>query len=326
VKAITMTEPGGPDVLTWSEVPDVSPGPGEVLVDVAASAVNRADLLQREGNYAPPPGASPYLGLEASGRIVALGPDVEGWTVGDEVTALLSGGGYAERVAVPAGQVLPVPSGVGLVSAAALPEVVSTVWSNVFMLAGLRPGETLLIHGGTSGIGTMAIQLAKAVGARVFVTVGSPEKAEAARALGADLAINYKEEDFVAAVREATDGRGVDVILDNMGAKYLPRNIDALAPNGRLVVIGLQGGSRGELDLAKLMAKRAAVLATTLRGRPADEKAAIVSSVREHVWPLIESGQVKPVVDRVLPMSEAAEAHRVVQDSKHIGKVLLARE
>ncbi|MGZ4429940.1 MAG: zinc-binding dehydrogenase, partial [Nocardioidaceae bacterium] len=197
---------------------------------------------------------------------------------------------------------------------------------NVFMLAGLRPGETLLIHGGTSGIGTMAIQLAKAVGARVFVTVGSPEKAEAARALGADLAIDYKEEDFVAAVREATDGRGVDVILDNMGAKYLPRNIDALAPNGRLVVIGLQGGSRGELDLAKLMAKRAAVLATTLRGRPADEKAAIVSSVREHVWPLIESGQVKPVVDRVLPMSEAAEAHRVVQDSTHIGKVLLARE
>jgi putative PIG3 family NAD(P)H quinone oxidoreductase len=324
MKAITIPEPGGPEVLTWTDVPDPEPGPGEVLVEVTATAVNRADLLQREGHYAPPPGASPYPGLECSGRIAALGPDVAGWAVGDEVCALLSGGGYAEKVAVPAGQLLPVPPGVTVQDAAALPEVVSTVWSNVFMLAGLRPDETLLVHGGTSGIGTMAIQLARNLGARVIVTAGTDEKLQRSRELGADVAINYREEDFVEAVRAATDGHGADVILDNMGAKYLARNIAALALNGRLVVIGMQGGTKAELDLGALMGKRAAVLATSLRARPPDEKAAIVAAVREHVWPLLESGAVHPVVDRVLPMADAADAHRVVEAGEHVGKVLLA--
>ncbi|HEX6920312.1 MAG TPA: NAD(P)H-quinone oxidoreductase [Actinomycetes bacterium] len=329
MKAITIPTPGGPDVLTWADVPDAEPGPGEVLVEVAASAVNRADLLQRQGHYDPPPGASPYLGLECSGRVAALGPDLpegHGWSVGDEVCALLSGGGYAERVAVPVGQVLPVPTGLTLVEAAALPEVVCTVWSNVFMLAGLQPDETLLVHGGASGIGTMAIQLARSVGAQVFVTAGSQEKLEACRALGASVTINYRDDDFVAAVRDATGGRGVDVVLDNMGAKYLARNVDALAVNGRLVVIGLQGGTRAELDLGTLLAKRAAVLATVLRARPPGEKATIVASVREHVWPLFEAGEVRPVVHRVLPMTEAGRAHEIVEASEHIGKVLLALE
>lgn len=329
MKAITIPTPGGPDVLTWADVPDAEPGPGEVLVEVAASAVNRADLLQRQGHYDPPPGASPYLGLECSGRVAALGPDLpegHGWSVGDEVCALLSGGGYAERVAVPVGQLLPVPTGLTLVEAAALPEVVCTVWSNVFMLAGLQPDETLLVHGGASGIGTMAIQLARSVGAQVFVTAGSQEKLEACRALGASVTINYRDDDFVAAVRDATGGRGVDVVLDNMGAKYLARNVDALAVNGRLVVIGLQGGTRAELDLGTLLAKRAAVLATVLRARPPGEKATIVASVREHVWPLFEAGEVRPVVHRVLPMTEAGRAHEIVEASEHIGKVLLALE
>jgi putative PIG3 family NAD(P)H quinone oxidoreductase len=323
MKAITIPEPGGPEALTWTDVPDPEPGPGEVLVEVVATAVNRADLLQREGRYAPPPGASPYPGLECSGRIVELGRGVEEWAVGDDVCALLSGGGYAEKVAVPAGQLLPVPAGVTVQDAAALPEVVSTVWSNVFMLAGLRPEETLLVHGGTSGIGTMAIQLARNLGARVIVTAGTEEKLRRSRELGADVAINYREEDFVEAVHAATDGHGADVILDNMAAKYLGRNIAALAVNGRLVVIGMQGGTKAELDLGALMGKRAAVLATSLRARPPEEKAAIVASVREHVWPLLESGAVRPVVDRVLPMAAAAEAHRVVEAGEHIGKVLL---
>jgi putative PIG3 family NAD(P)H quinone oxidoreductase len=325
MKAIVVPQPGGPEVLSWEEVPDPTPGPGEVLVDVAASAVNRADIMQREGHYDPPPGAPPYLGLEVSGRIAELGEGVQGWQVGDEVCALLSGGGYAEKVAVPAGQLLPVPAGLDLVQAAALPEVTCTVWSNVFMTAGLRPEETFLVHGGSSGIGTMAIQLARNVGARVAVTAGSEEKLRRCRELGAQILINYKDVDFVAALHEATEGRGADVILDNMGAKYLARNIDALAPNGRLVVIGLQGGAKAELDLGVLMRKRAAVIATTLRARPAQEKAAIVASVREHVWPLIESGQVRPVVDRILPMEQAAEAHRLVEASSHVGKVVLTR-
>jgi len=324
MNAITIPEPGGPEALRWAEVADPAPEPGEVLIEVAATAVNRADLLQRQGSYPPPQGAPPYPGLECSGRIEATGVEVEGWAVGDQVCALLAGGGYAEKVAVPAGQVLPKPASVGLVDAAALPEVVCTVWSNVFMLAGLRPGETLLVHGGASGIGTMAIQLAKAVGAGVCVTAGSPEKLERCRALGADVAISYREENFVARVRDETHGRGADVILDNMGAAYLGRNLDALAVNGRLVVIGLQGGTRAELDLGKLLGKRAAVLATSLRGRPGDEKAAIVASVRENVWPLVESGRIRPVVDRILPLTDAAEAHRVVEASEHVGKVVLA--
>ncbi|KJK56804.1 NAD(P)H-quinone oxidoreductase [Saccharothrix sp. ST-888] len=321
--AITIPEPGGPEALTWAEVPDPVPAAGEVLVEVTATAVNRADLLQRQGFYNPPEGASPYPGLECAGRIVALGAGVAGWAVGDEVCALLSGGGYAERVAVPVGQLLPLPKGLGPTDAAALPEVVATVWSNLFMVAHLRPAETVLLHGGASGIGTMAIQLAKAVGARVLVTAGSPEKLARCAELGADVGIDYRQQDFVAAVREATGGAGVDVILDIMGAKYLQRNVDALATSGRLVIIGLQGGTKGELDLNTLLRKRAAVAATNLRGRPIAEKAAIVAAVREHVWPLIEAGVVKPVVDRVLPLAAAADAHRVVEAGEQVGKVVL---
>ncbi|MFK0236511.1 NAD(P)H-quinone oxidoreductase [Streptomyces vinaceus] len=321
--AITIEQPGGPEALVWAEVPDPVAGEGEVLVDVAASAVNRADILQRQGFYDPPPGSSRYPGLECSGRIAALGPGVSGWAVGDEVCALLAGGGYAERVAVPVGQLLPVPAGVDLVTAAALPEVVCTVWSNVFMVAGLRPGETLLVHGGSSGIGTMAIQLAKAVGATVAVTAGGPEKLARCKELGADVLIDYREQDFVAELRAATGGAGADVILDIMGAKYLARNLDALAVNGRLAVIGLQGGVKAELNLGALLAKRAAITATSLRARPLDEKAAIVAAVREHVWPLVASGRVNPVVQEAFPMREAPEAHRTMESSTHVGKLLL---
>lgn len=321
--AITIPEPGGPEALVWAEVPDPVPGEGEVLVDVVSSAVNRADVLQRQGFYNPPPGASPYPGLECAGRISAIGPGVTGWSVGDEVCALLAGGGYAEKVAVPVGQLLPVPAGLDLVLAAALPEVTATVWSNVFMVAHLRPAETLLVHGGSSGIGTMAIQLAKAVGARVAVTAGGSEKLARCAELGADILIDYREQDFVEEVAAATAGAGADVILDIIGAKYLDRNVQALAVNGRLAIIGLQGGAKGELNLGALLAKRAAVTATSLRGRPLAEKAAIVAAVREHVWPLVADGVVRPVVDRTLPMQDAAEGHRVMESSTHIGKVLL---
>ncbi len=324
MRAVTLPSHGGADVLTPAEVEDAVAGQGEVLVEVVATAVNRADVLQRKGLYNPPPGASPYPGLECSGRIAALGSGVAGWSVGDEVCALLSGGGYASLVAVPAGQLLPVPAGVSLVEAAALPEVVCTVWSNVIQLAALQPGEVLLVHGGTSGVGTMAIQLAARRGARVLCTVGSPEKAERAEAFGAERAIRYRDEDFVAVVRELTDGRGADVVLDNMGASYLARNVQVLAVAGRLVVIGLQGGATGELDLGALLAKRATVHATSLRARPEGEKAALVAAVLAGVWPAIEAGEVRPVIDRVLPLEDAAEAHRVMEGSMHIGKILLA--
>ena len=324
MKAVTITQPGGPEVLNWGEVPDLgTPGPGEVLIDVVASAVNRADLLQRQGFYDLPPGASPYPGLECSGHVAALGADVSGWSVGDAVCALLSGGGYAEQVLVPAGQLLPVPDGVNVVDAAGLPEVVSTVWSNVFMTAGLRPSEMLLVHGGGSGIGTMAIQLARANDARVAVTAGSPTKLERCRELGAQVLIDYHEEDFVSRVREATEGRGADVVLDVMGAKYLARNLTVLAVNGRLVIIGLQGGAKAEINLGQLLAKRAAVIGTTLRSRPADEKAAIIAAVREHVWPLIAAGRVRPVIHATFPMAQVSAAHAVVEESSHVGKVLL---
>jgi putative PIG3 family NAD(P)H quinone oxidoreductase len=316
MQAVTLPSFGGPEVLTLAEVPDAVAGPGEVLVDVAATAVNRADLLQRQGFYNPPAGASPYPGLECSGVISALGEGVAGWAVGDEVCALLSGGGYASKVAVPVGQLLPIPAGVSLIDAAALPEVACTVWSNVFQLAALQPGEHLLVHGGTSGIGTFATQLAARHGARVTVTVGSPAKAARALELGASHAVLYKDEDFVAS-------GPYDVILDNMGAKYLGRNVEALATNGRLVVIGMQGGVAAELNLAMLLGKRAAVHATSLRARPAAEKAAIVSAVLAGVWPVIAAGEVKPVIDRVLPLSEVADAHRLLEESSHIGKVLL---
>ncbi|MCO6007430.1 NAD(P)H-quinone oxidoreductase [Actinoallomurus purpureus] len=315
--AIVIEKPGDPDVLRWTEVPDPVAGHDEVVLDVVAAGVNRADLMQRRGFYPPPEGAPEYPGLEASGRVAAVGAGVTGWKVGDEACALLSGGGYATRVAVPAGQLLPVPRGLSLVEAAALPEIACTVWSNVFMLARLRPGESFLVHGGAGGIGTMAIQLAKAHGARVLCTAGSAEKLEQCRRLGADVAINYRTEDFVQAARP------VDVILDNIGAEYLPRNIEALGTGGRLVVIGLQGGRVGELDLGTLLTKRAAVHATSLRAQPLEEKAQIVAAVREHVWPLVESGAVRPVVDRTLPMAEAAEAHRVMEDGGHVGKIVL---
>ncbi|MBI4944311.1 MAG: NAD(P)H-quinone oxidoreductase [Actinobacteria bacterium] len=321
--AVVVTAPGGPEVLSLQEVPDPVAGPGQVVLAVAASAVNRADIMQRMGHYPPPPGAPEHPGLEASGTVVEVGEGVEGWAVGDEACALLAGGGYAEKVAVDAGQLLPVPEGVSLVDAAALPEVTCTVWSNVFMLAGLRPSETLLVHGGSSGIGTMAIQLARQVGATVAVTAGSAAKLAACEALGATILVNYREQDFVEVVREATGGRGADVVLDNMGAKYLGRNVDVLATAGRLVVIGLQGGTKAELDLGTLLRKRAAVLATTLRSRPAAEKATIVASVREHVWPLVADGVVRPVVHTRIPLAEAARAHALVEASDHIGKVLL---
>ena len=323
MRAVIATEPGGPEVLTPSDVPDLSPGRGEVVIDVVASAVNRADLLQRQGFYPPPPGASDIIGLECSGRIATVGDGVERWQVGDEVCALLAGGGYAEQVLVPAGQVMPVPQGVDVETAAALPEVACTVWSNVFMVAHLRPEETLLVHGGAGGIGTMAIQLAHALGARVITTAGSAEKLEVCRSLGADVAVNYREQDFVEEVRSATDGRGVDVILDNMGAKYLTRNVDALATEGRLVIIGMQGGTKGELDLNTLLRKRAAVIATALRSRPVEEKSAICSAVTEHVWPLVASGDVKPVVHARFPLEEAAAAHAALEDGGAVGKVLL---
>ena len=321
--AVVISEPGDPEVLQWTEVPDPRPGPGEVLVEVAAAGVNRADLMQRQGLYPPPPGAPPYPGLECSGTIAALGDDVTGWRLGDQVCALLSGGGYAERVAVPAGQLLPVPTGTTLVEAAALPETACTVYSNVFLTAGLAAGETLLVHGGGSGIGTMAIQLAKQAGVRVAVTAGSAQKLDACLALGADIAINYREEDFVDRLMADTDGHGADVILDIVGAAYLARNIAALAPDGRIANIGMQQGRRAELDFGTLMAKRAVISSTSLRARPAQQKAAIVAAVAEHVWPAVGAGLIRPVIDSELPMEEAARAHQIMADSTHTGKILL---
>ena len=320
MRAIVATEPGGPEVLRLTDVPDPVAGPGQALVRVAATAVNRADLLQRMGFYPPPPGAPDTIGLECSGTIVALGEGVSGWSVGDEVCALLAGGGYAELVAVPAGQLMPVPAGVSLVEAAALPEVACTVWANVFLAARLQPGERFLVHGGAGGIGTCAIQVAHAMGATVFATAGSADKLRACAELGADVPINYREQDFVGVLKDAG---GADVILDVMGAKYLARNVDALATGGRLVVIGLQGGTRAELDLGKLMSKRASVIATALRARPEPEKAAICAEVVEHVWPLVAAGQVRPVVHTSLPLADAAAAHALLESSDHVGKVLL---
>jgi putative PIG3 family NAD(P)H quinone oxidoreductase len=322
--AVVIEVAGGPEVLRQQQVPDAVAGPGEVLIAVAAAGVNRADVAQRQGFYDPPPGASSYPGLECSGTVAALGEGVTGWSIGAPCVALLAGGGYASLVAVPVGQVMPVPAGIDLITAAALPEVACTVWSNVFMTAALQPAEVLLVHGGSSGIGTMAIQLARAIGARVAVTAGSAEKLRRCAELGADVLVNYREQDFVEMVMAATDGHGADVILDVMGAKYLSRNVSVLATNGRLVVIGLQGGRSAELDLAALLAKRGAVIATSLRARPAAEKATICAAVVEHVWPLIAAGNVRPVVDRVLRLDEAALAHQVMESSQHIGKILLA--
>jgi len=323
VHAITMTGPGAADVLDWTEVPAPTPGPAEVVVAVRAAGVNRADLSQRAGHYPPPPGASPILGLECSGRIVAVGSDVQDWRVGDEVCALLAGGGYGEQVAVPAGQLLPIPAGLPLIRAAGLPEAACTVWSTVFQAAAARAGETLLVHGGTSGIGTFAIQLAHTLGVRVLTTAGTPDKCARAIALGAELAIDYRRDDFVAAVHSHTDGVGVDVILDVVGGEYLGRNLEALAPDGRLVILAMQRGRRAELDLALLMAKRATVYSAGLRARPLSQKAAIVAAVRSAVWPLVESGAIGVVVQAEVPMPQAAEAHRIMEAGHHVGKILL---
>jgi len=323
MRAVIASEPGGPEVLTVSELSDPSPGPDEVVLDMVATAVNRADTLQRQGKYPPPPGASEVLGLECSGVVSAVGSSVERLRVGDEVCALLAGGGYGEKVLVPAGQVMPKPAGVDLVTAGALPEVACTVWSNVFMVAALQRGDTLLVHGGAGGIGTMAIQLASALGARVLATAGSAAKLDLCRDLGADVAIDYHEQDFVEEVRSATDGRGADVILDNMGAAYLDRNVSALATEGRLVIIGMQGGVKGELNIGKLLSKRGAVIATSLRARPVPDKAAICAAVVEHVWPLIEDGSVRPVVHTTLPLEQAGEGHRMMEAGDHVGKIVL---
>jgi len=320
MRAVVASGTGGPEVLSVAEVPDVQPGPGEVLIAVAAAGLNRADLLQRQGFYPPPPGASEVIGMECSGTVAALGEGVTGWAVGEEVCALLAGGGYASLVAVPAGQVMPVPAGVDLVTAAAIPEVAATVWSNVFMVAGLQPDETLLVHGGAGGIGTFAIQLAHHLGARVLTTGGTPEKLAFCADLGADVTINYRDEDFVAVTQEAG---GADVILDNMGASYLGRNVHALATEGRLVIIGMQGGTTGELDISALLRKRGAVVATTLRARPSEEKAAICASVVEHVWPLVADGSVRPIVHGTMALEQVAEAHALMESGEHTGKILL---
>lgn len=323
MRAIVATEPGGPEVLAVTDLPDPVAGPGEVVVKVAAAGLNRADLLQRQGLYPPPPGASDVIGMECSGTIAALGEGVSGWSVGDEVCALLAGGGYAEQVAVPAGQVMPLPAGVGLVEAAALPEVACTVWSNLVMTARMQAGETLLVHGGAGGIGSFAIQLGKALGVTVLTTGGTPEKLAFCRSLGADVAIDYRADDFVAVAREHG---GADVVLDNMGAKYLARNVEALADGGRLVVIGLQGGAKAELDLNALMRKRASVAGTTLRSRPTDGprgKAAVCAEVVEHVWPLVEAGRIRPIIDTTIPLDRAREAHERMTSGEHTGKLLL---
>jgi putative PIG3 family NAD(P)H quinone oxidoreductase len=325
MRAVLETTPGGPEVLAVTDVPAPDLRPDGVRIRVRAAGINRADAMQREGRYPVPPGASRIFGLEVSGTVLELGPEVPGdagLAVGDDVVALLDSGGYAEEVVAPAAQVLPVPAGVDVVAAAGLPEVCATVFSNVFMTAAAREGETVLVHGGTGGIGTNAIQMCRALGLRVLTTVGSPEKAAAARELGAQ-AIDYRVEDFVERVKELTDGHGADIVLDVVGAAYLGRNLDALAVNGRIVVIGAQSGRRGELDLGTLMAKRAAVIGTTLRSRPAGEKAGIMAGVREHVWPQVEAGRIVPVVNRTFPLDEVARAHEYFDSGTHIGKVLL---
>jgi len=320
--AIEIREPGGPQVLVPATRPLPRPGPGEVLVQVAAAGVNRPDVLQRQGGYPPPPGASDIPGLEIAGRVAAVGPGAEGLAVGDEVTALVTGGGYAEYCAAPAAQCLPIPKGLDAVAAAALPETFFTVWSNVFDRAGLRRGESFLVHGGSSGIGTTAIQLAAAFGATVFATAGSAEKCQACRELGATRAINYRSEDFVKVIKEATEG-GVDVILDMVGGDYIQRDIKALAPDGRLVFIAFLGGSKAEIDFLPVMLKRLSITGSTLRARSVDFKAAIADKLRAEVWPLIEAGKVRPILHKTFPLTQAAAAHELMESSAHIGKIVL---
>lgn len=321
--AIEISEPGAPEVLRPATLPLPRPGDGEVLIRVAAAGVNRPDVLQRKGGYPPPPGASPLPGLEVAGTIVAVGPNVGRVSEGEKVCALVAGGGYAEYCLAPAPQCLPVPSGFSMVEAAALPETFFTVWTNVFQRGRLTAGETILIHGGSSGIGTTAIQLAKAFGAIVLTTAGSDDKCAACRDLGADWAINYKTEDFVAIAKEATGGKGVDLVLDMVGGDYLARNIDALAIDGRHVSIAFLGGAKVTLDLRPVMVKRLTLTGSTLRPRSVDEKAAIADELRHKVWPLLADGRVRPVIHATLPLAEAAEAHALMETSGHIGKIVL---
>ncbi|XP_058764742.1 uncharacterized protein LOC131638210 [Vicia villosa] len=323
MKAIVITKPGGPEVLQLQEVQDPQIKDHEVLIRVHATALNKADTVQRKGAYPLPQGASPYPGLECSGTIESVGKNVSNWKIGDQVCALLSGGGYAEKVAVPEGQVLPVPPGISLKDAASFPEVACTVWSTIFMTSHLSQGETLLIHGGSSGIGTFAIQIAKYRGSRVFVTAGSEEKLAYCKSIGADVGINYKTEDFVARVKEETGGQGVDVILDCMGASYFQKNLDSLNYDGRLFIIGFQGGVSTEVDLRALFGKRLTVQGAALRIRSPENKAVIISEVKKNVWLAIAEGKVKPVIYKTFSLSEAAEAHRLMESSQHIGKILL---
>jgi NADPH:quinone reductase len=321
--AIEISTPGGPDVLRAAERPEPVPGPGDVLIRVAAAGVNRPDVMQRQGRYPPPPGASDLPGLEVAGTVAELGGGV-GWPrIGDRVCALVSGGGYAEFCVAPAMQCLPVPTSLTMTEAAAVPETYFTVWTNLLDRGALKARELALIHGGTSGIGTTAIQLGRAFGARMFATAGSDEKCRACERLGAEHAINYRSEDFAEAIKTLTAGRGVDVILDIVGGDYLERNVRALALGGRLVQIGLQGGVQASLDLSRVLARRLTITGSTLRPRSAVEKGAIATALREHVWPLLESGRVKPVIYKTFSLREAAEAHRVVESSEHIGKVVL---
>ncbi|MBP7336237.1 NAD(P)H-quinone oxidoreductase [Niveispirillum sp.] len=323
MRAVEITQPGGPEMLSPTTRPVPVPAAGEVLIKVAVAGVNRPDVVQRQGLYPPPPGASDLPGLEVSGTIAALGPDVTGWQVGDKVCALLGGGGYAEYATAPAGQVLPVPDGLDMVQAAALPETVFTVWTNVVERAGLTAGESFLVHGGTSGIGTIAIQVAKALGATVFATAGGSDKVAACRDLGADHAIDYKTQDFVAVVKEATGKRGVDVVLDMVGGDYLPRNIDCLAVDGRHVTIAFLRGPKVELNLAPVMLKRLTLTGSTLRARSTAQKAALAAAVKDRVWPLVTAGKVRPVIAATFPLEAAADAHRLMESSTHIGKIML---
>jgi putative PIG3 family NAD(P)H quinone oxidoreductase len=323
MRVVEIQQPGGPEVLVIAQRPVPTPAAGEVLIHVQAAGVNRPDVIQRQGHYPPPPGASDIPGLEVAGTIAALGEGVNGWAVGDTVCALLAGGGYADYATAPAVQCLPIPQGLSLEEAAALPETVFTVWSNVFERGGLQPGESLLVHGGTSGIGSIAIQLAKALGSTVYATAGGHDKARACEKLGADRGIDYRAEDFVAVIKELTGKRGVDVVLDMVGGDYLPRNIDCLAPDGRHVTIAFLHGPKAEINLAPVMLKRLTLTGSTLRARPVAQKAALAAAVQNHVWPLVAAGRVRPVIHARFPLEQAASAHRLMEASSHIGKIVL---
>ncbi len=323
MRYINISEPGGPEVMEIKEgeVPD--PGKGEVLIKVHAAGVNRPDVMQRQGLYPPPPGASPILGLEVAGEVTATGNEVSAWSVSDRVCALTNGGGYAEYVAVPAGQCLPVPAGLPLEEAAALPETFFTVWANVFDRARLKSGERFLVHGGSSGIGTTAIQMARCMGSRVFATAGSKEKCAACQRLGADVAVNYHEQDYVKVIKEATDGQGVDVILDIVGGDYVARNLELAAKDGRIVSLSFIKGSRVEIDMMHILLKRLIITGSTLRPRSAEAKANIAEKLRAQIWPLIESREIKPLIAARFPLADAAKSHKLMESSKHIGKIIL---